>query len=138
MALAGALLVLVGAGIGLLGGNYWIIVAMRTGDIAIVAPFRYSIILWAILAGFVIWREVPDLPSWIGIAIVTGGGPLHLRARAPAGKGGSNVTDNLRGILAVLAASAAFVLNDAIVKLLSAELPSGEILWFGASWQPPC
>lgn len=38
------------------------------------------------------------------------------------------MTDNLRGILAVLAASTAFVLNDAIVKLLSADLPSGEII----------
>jgi drug/metabolite transporter (DMT)-like permease len=47
---------------------------MRTGDIAAVAPFRYSIILWAIVAGFVVWREVPDLASWIGIAIVTAAG----------------------------------------------------------------
>jgi drug/metabolite transporter (DMT)-like permease len=38
------------------------------------------------------------------------------------------VTDNLRGILAVLTASTAFVFNDSIVKLLSEELPSGEIL----------
>jgi len=38
------------------------------------------------------------------------------------------VTDNLRGIIAVLIASAAFVINDAIVKLVSAELPSGEII----------
>jgi drug/metabolite transporter (DMT)-like permease len=38
------------------------------------------------------------------------------------------MTDNLRGILAVLGASTAFVLNDAVVKLLSAELPAGEIL----------
>jgi drug/metabolite transporter (DMT)-like permease len=38
------------------------------------------------------------------------------------------VTDNLRGILAVLIGSAAFVLNDAVVKLASDELPSGEIL----------
>jgi drug/metabolite transporter (DMT)-like permease len=38
------------------------------------------------------------------------------------------VSDNLRGILAVLVASAAFVVNDAFVKLLSADLPSGEIL----------
>lgn len=38
------------------------------------------------------------------------------------------MTDNLRGILAVLAASTAFVLNDAIVKVVSAELPSGEII----------
>lgn len=38
------------------------------------------------------------------------------------------MTDNLRGILAVLTASTAFVLNDALVKLLSEELPSGEII----------
>jgi drug/metabolite transporter (DMT)-like permease len=38
------------------------------------------------------------------------------------------MTDNLRGILAVLTASTAFVLNDALVKLVSAELPSGEII----------
>lgn len=38
------------------------------------------------------------------------------------------MTDNLRGIIAVLVASAAFVLNDAFVKLVSAELPSGEII----------
>lgn len=38
------------------------------------------------------------------------------------------MTDNLRGIIAVLIGSAAFVVNDAIVKLLSDELPSGEII----------
>lgn len=38
------------------------------------------------------------------------------------------MTDNLRGIVAVLIGSTAFVLNDATVKLLTAELPSGEIL----------
>jgi drug/metabolite transporter (DMT)-like permease len=38
------------------------------------------------------------------------------------------MTDNLRGILAVLVSSVAFVLNDVCVKLVSDELPSGEIL----------
>lgn len=38
------------------------------------------------------------------------------------------MTDNLRGIIAVLIGSTAFVLNDAVIKLLTAELPSGEIL----------
>lgn len=71
---APAALALLAASIGLLGGQYWIIVAMRTGDIAVVAPFRYSIILWAILAGFLIWRELPDLATWAGIAIVTAAG----------------------------------------------------------------
>jgi drug/metabolite transporter (DMT)-like permease len=38
------------------------------------------------------------------------------------------MTDNLRGILAVLTGSTAFVLNDALVKLASAELPASEII----------
>lgn len=38
------------------------------------------------------------------------------------------MTDNLRAIVAVLIASAAFVLNDALIKLASSELPSGEII----------
>jgi drug/metabolite transporter (DMT)-like permease len=62
------------SGVGLLGGHYGIIVAMRSGEIAVVAPFRYSIILYAVIAGFLVWGELPDLLSWIGIAIVTGAG----------------------------------------------------------------
>ena len=38
------------------------------------------------------------------------------------------MTDNLRGIIAVLISSVAFVLNDVCVKLASDELPSGEII----------
>jgi drug/metabolite transporter (DMT)-like permease len=71
---APALLLLLLAGVCLLGGHYWIVMAMRTGDIAVVAPFRYSLILWAILAGMAVWGETPDLPTVIGIAIVCGAG----------------------------------------------------------------
>ncbi len=38
------------------------------------------------------------------------------------------MTDNLKGILAVLTGSTAFVVSDAIVKLVSAELPAAEII----------
>lgn len=58
----------------LLAGHYWLVAAMRTGEIAVVAPFRYSIILWAILSGYMVWGEVPDLARWAGIAIVTAAG----------------------------------------------------------------
>lgn len=60
-----------GASITLLAGQMWLIVAMRSGEIAVVAPFRYSIMIWALLAGFLVWGEVPDTVTWIGIAIVT-------------------------------------------------------------------
>ena len=50
---------------------------------------------------------------------------------------------NLRGILAVLVASTAFVLNDALVKLVSSELPSSEIIILRGTlatscWSPVC
>ena len=68
---AGTSLMLVVAAVALLAGQYWLIAAMRTGEIAVVAPFRYSIIVWAILPAISSGTSVPDLLSWIGIAIVS-------------------------------------------------------------------
>lgn len=69
-----ALAYICAAGVLLLCGQIWLITAMRTGEIAVVAPFRYSIILWSILAGFVVWHELPDPQTFIGIAIVFSAG----------------------------------------------------------------
>ena len=71
---AEAVLLLSVSGLAILCGQFWMIKAMRSGEIAVVSPFRYSIILWAIAAGYLMWREIPDLSSWIGIAIVTSAG----------------------------------------------------------------
>ena len=87
---------------------------MRTGEIAVVAPFRYSIMLWAILAGYLVWQERPDLPSWIGIAIVTAAGLYTFLREQRLARADPNMTDNLRGIVAVLVSSVAFVLNDVV------------------------
>lgn len=62
------------SGVAILCGQYCIIKAMRSGEIAVVSPFRYSIILWSIAAGFLVWQEMPDMLSWLGIVIVTGAG----------------------------------------------------------------
>ncbi len=67
-------LFLAAASVALLAGQYCLIAAMRIGEIAVVAPFRYSIILWAVLSGFLVWREVPDALTWLGIAIVSAAG----------------------------------------------------------------
>jgi hypothetical protein len=47
---------------------YWLIIAMRTGESAVVAPFCYFIILCEVLAGFLGWQEVPALASCLGSA----------------------------------------------------------------------
>jgi drug/metabolite transporter (DMT)-like permease len=62
---------LAGSALFLLGGYYCMVDAMRYGEVAVVAPFRYSVIIWAILAGIVLWGEWPDATALFGSAIVT-------------------------------------------------------------------
>lgn len=69
-----SVLSLVGASVALLVAQHCIVAAMRSGEIAVVAPFRYTVILWAVLSGYLVWHESPDLVSWVGIAIVTAAG----------------------------------------------------------------
>lgn len=69
-----ALMLLAGAAIFLIGGYYFIVDAMRHGEVAVVAPFRYSVILWAIVSGLIIFGEKPDVMALVGTAIVTAAG----------------------------------------------------------------
>ena len=58
-------------------------VGLRTGEIAVVAPFRYVPVPLALLLGFWFWGDVPDAIAAIGILLVLGAGlyTLH-RERA--------------------------------------------------------
>ncbi|GGB42044.1 membrane protein [Roseibium aquae] len=51
-------------------GYVFIIAAMRAGDISVVAPFRYSIVLWAIVLGFLVWGDIPDAMTIAGTLVV--------------------------------------------------------------------
>lgn len=51
-----------------------IIVAMRHGEMGVIAPFRYSALLYALVLGHVIWGDVPDAVTWIGIGLLVGSG----------------------------------------------------------------
>ncbi|MDQ6437884.1 DMT family transporter [Mesorhizobium sp. LHD-90] len=58
----------------LIVGYQFIILAMRRGDISFIAPFRYTSLLWAILLGYLIFADVPDLPMIAGSAIIVASG----------------------------------------------------------------
>ncbi|WP_428696643.1 DMT family transporter [Stappia sp.] len=62
----------------ILVGFVCIINAMRIGDISLVAPFRYSIILWAIVIGYLVWGDIPDTFTLAGIAVLVGTGIYSL------------------------------------------------------------
>lgn len=55
-------------------GYQFIIMAMRSGDISFIAPFRYTALVWSILLGLVIFSDVPDLPMIVGATIIVGSG----------------------------------------------------------------
>ena len=55
-------------------GQVSVIIAMRAHDVAIVAPFRYTNMAWAILYGMLIWGQFPDKLTLIGMAIVVAAG----------------------------------------------------------------
>ncbi len=61
---------IVSSAVFLIGGYLTAVDFMRHGDIAVIAPFRYSVVVWAIIVGFVVWGEVPDLMMLIGTAII--------------------------------------------------------------------
>ncbi|MEQ1671031.1 MAG: DMT family transporter, partial [Hyphomicrobium sp.] len=50
------------------------VIAMRNGDVATVSPFRYAVIVFAILSGWMIWHELPDPTQVSGIAVLTAAG----------------------------------------------------------------
>jgi len=56
------------------GGYYLVIDCMRHGELSVVAPFRYTAMLWALLLGYLVWGDVPNLLAWIGIALLIGSG----------------------------------------------------------------
>ena len=77
-------------GLFLAGGYGFIIVAMRAGDVAVIAPFRYAVILFGLISGYLVWGQFPNRVALAGIAILTIAGlyTFHrersLLARVPA------------------------------------------------------
>ncbi len=52
------------------GGHYLMIDAFRRGEAGLVAPFKYTSLLWAIVIGYVAFGELPDRWTLTGAAII--------------------------------------------------------------------
>jgi drug/metabolite transporter (DMT)-like permease len=58
----------------LLTGYQCVIMSMRAGDISAVAPFRYTALIWAMMLGYLIFGDVPDLWMTIGACVIVASG----------------------------------------------------------------
>jgi S-adenosylmethionine uptake transporter len=56
------------------------VMAVRVGEMSYIAPFRYTGLLWALLLGFVVFGDWPDMITIVGAAIVVSTG-LYTFAR---------------------------------------------------------
>ncbi len=55
-------------------GYYFSIATMRFGEVAMVTPFRYTSVLWAIMLGWLVFGEIPDGWTFLGIGIILAAG----------------------------------------------------------------
>lgn len=82
------LLMLVGAAVVVSLGNLAIIVAFRDVDVSVVSPYRYTVIVWAVVAGAIVFGDIPSGVSWLGIALIIGSGLYTLYREAVVLKAG--------------------------------------------------
>ena len=48
--------------------------SLKLAPASVVVPYQYSMIVWAVIFGFVVWGDVPSLSTLIGAAIIIGAG----------------------------------------------------------------
>jgi drug/metabolite transporter (DMT)-like permease len=59
---------------------FMIVTATRSGDVSVVAPFRYARIVFAVILGALVFGERPDLPMILGSVLIVASG-LYTFAR---------------------------------------------------------
>jgi len=68
------LFLLAAASVFLSAGYFGVITAMRGGDVSVIAPFRYTGLLFALVLGWLVWGDVPNAMAFAGIALLVGAG----------------------------------------------------------------
>ncbi len=76
---AGDLWVFASSGALIAGAHYLMIEAFRLGEAALVAPFKYTSMVWALLFGFLIFGDLPDAWTLLGAGVVVLAGLYVLR-----------------------------------------------------------
>jgi len=73
-----------GAGVLNALGHFVMIEAMRAGEAALIAPFRYTALIWAVAIGFLVWGDLPDVWVVLGALVIgaSGIGMILMERRA--------------------------------------------------------
>lgn len=55
-------------------GSFFVIGAFRNTDVGFVSGYRYSVVVFAVLVGYLVWGDIPDPIAFAGIALIVGSG----------------------------------------------------------------
>lgn len=56
------------------GGHFLMNQSVTVAPSAVVAPFQYTSIIWAVIMGYLIWTDIPTSRALIGVAIIVAAG----------------------------------------------------------------
>lgn len=76
--------ILVGMGLCATGAQLALTRAYRTGNTLVVGALSYSTVVFACIAGLIVWQDVLPLMSWVGIAVIIAGGVLATQVETKA------------------------------------------------------
>ena len=71
-------------GVFAMSGHFCLILAYRHAPVSALAPFSYSHLVLAMIAGLVVFGEVPDLATLAGVAVIAASGVYVFRREAIA------------------------------------------------------
>jgi drug/metabolite transporter (DMT)-like permease len=77
---AGALIEMSAMGVCGILGNYGLAEAFRRAPVAVVAPFEYTGLIWAVALGALVFGDVPAATFWVGAVVIIAAGLYTLRA----------------------------------------------------------
>ncbi len=66
----GNILMMLAAGLFLVGGHTFVFLAFRFAKAAAVAPFYYTFTLWAVLSGLIVFGDIPNALSILGMLLI--------------------------------------------------------------------
>jgi drug/metabolite transporter (DMT)-like permease len=56
--------------------------AFVIAPVSVVAPFEYTVMIFAVLSGWVIWGDVPDEYVWTGAGVIVASGVYLIQREA--------------------------------------------------------
>jgi len=55
----------------LFGAYHMSVVSLRHGEVSLVGPFRYFILIWGLAVGYLIWGDVPGIAELSGMTLIS-------------------------------------------------------------------